>query len=58
MFPEYKEKGLKSLPQLVLFTSEHVSLPLEPVLPAVVQMEPSPRDASCREGALVTHVTK
>ena len=25
MFPEYKEKGLKSLPQLVLYTSEHVS---------------------------------
>lgn len=26
LFPDYKEKGLKSLPQLVLFTSEHVSL--------------------------------
>lgn len=25
MFPEYKEKGLKALPQLVLYTSEHVS---------------------------------
>ena len=25
MFPEFKEKGLRSLPQLVLFTSEHVS---------------------------------
>lgn len=25
MFPEYKTKGLKALPQMVLFTSEHVS---------------------------------
>jgi glutamate decarboxylase len=25
MFPEFKEKGLRALPQLVLFTSEHVS---------------------------------
>jgi hypothetical protein len=25
LFPEYKTKGLKALPQLVLFTSEHVS---------------------------------
>lgn len=25
MFPDYKEKGLKALPQLVLYTSEHVS---------------------------------
>ena len=26
MFPNYKEEGLKSLPQFVLYTSEHVSL--------------------------------
>lgn len=25
MFPEYKTKGLKALPQLVIYTSEHVS---------------------------------
>ena len=25
MFPEFKQKGLKGLPQLVLYTSEHVS---------------------------------